>query len=68
MSWIDRSWKGKLVRFLLGYEFIEKDTGIIIRDNSPKRPMHIHRYVDILWANGIVEEEIHTSDLEVMEE
>jgi hypothetical protein len=27
-----------------------------------------HRYVDVLWAEGILEEEIHTSDLRVFKE
>ena len=70
MGWINRSWKGKLVRLhlppILRYQ--ETNTGVVIRDNSPKRPMHVHRYVDILWQNGTVEEEIHTSDLEMVDE
>lgn len=69
MGWINRSWKGKLVRTLDPNEFVNpNNTGVVIRDNSPKRPMHVHRYVDILWQNGTVEEEIHTSDLEMVDE
>ena len=65
MSWIGVSWKGKMVRWIHNqYE----GTGIIICDNSPSRPAHVHRYVDVLWSTGVIEEEIHTSDLEVIDE
>jgi len=65
MSWLGRSWRGKLVRFLHNqYE----GSGIVIRDNSPQRPDYVHRYVDVLWSNGIIEEKIHSSDLEVVGE
>jgi hypothetical protein len=64
VGWISRSWKGKLV-FLHNHD---EGNGIVIRDNSPQRPGHVHRYVDILWSNGMIEEEIHTSDLVVVDE
>ena len=40
--------------------------GIIVRDQSPMRPRHLHRMVDVLWDDGLVEE-IYTSDLVMYE-
>ena len=54
------------MRFIIRNQY--EGTGVIIRDNSPQRPAHVHRYVDILWSNGVIEEEIHTSVLEIIDE
>ena len=66
MSWFPK-WEGRIVRFHTGLTTYE-GTGVIILDNSPKRPMHVHRYVDVLWDDGTVNEEIHTTELEVIDE
>ncbi len=42
-------------------------SGVIIRDQSPMRPPHIGRLVDVLWNDGQIEEH-HTSDLFVLKE
>ena len=36
--------------------------GVIIRDQSPMRPSHVGRMVDVLWDDGQIEEH-HTNDL-----
>ena len=42
-------------------------SGVIIRDQSPMRPPHVGRMVDVLWEDGQIEEQ-HTNDLVVISE
>ena len=62
------SWKGRVVMPAPHAENQERGVGVVVNDRSPKRPASVHRYVDVLWAEGILEEEIHTSDLRVFKE
>jgi hypothetical protein len=49
-----------------GQETVE-GFGVIIRDQSPMRPPHVGRRVDVLWGDGEIEEQ-HTDDLVVINE
>jgi hypothetical protein len=49
-----------------GQETVE-GCGMIIRDQSPMRPPHIGRMVNVLWDDGEIEEQ-HTDDLVVISE
>jgi|ETNmetMinimDraft_9_1059917.scaffolds.fasta_scaffold394671_2 hypothetical protein len=67
MSWLP-SWKGRVVIPAPHAEMQNRGVGVVINDRSPKRPISAHRYVDVLWAEGTLEEEVHTSDLRAFKE
>jgi hypothetical protein len=66
---VSNSWKGRVVIPAPHAEDHQgRGVGVVVNDRSPTRSVHVHRYVDILWSDGELEEEIHTSDLRVYKE
>jgi hypothetical protein len=44
-------------------------TGVIVKDHaSPSRPHKVPRFVDVLWDDGELEEQVHSTDLELINE
>ena len=44
-------------------------TGVIEKDHAARsRPHKVPRYVDVLWDDGELEEQVHSNDLELINE
>ena len=43
--------------------------GVIVKDHAAtSRPKKVPRYVDVLWDDGELEEQVHSNDLVVIDE
>ena len=61
---------GDLIRFTSeswGTPLEDRIVGIVIADHSPQRPEHVGRIIDVMWANGEIED-MYTRELEVIDE